>query len=73
MFQLDKYDVIYQLSSIDGEKYLVRDLSDKEDAANLLASIKSNIYTLSNHLYQSKSNQNQLVLLLLSLVRIFYL
>ena len=56
MFQLDKYEVVYQLSSIDGERYLVRDLPDKEDAANLLSLIKSNIYTLSDHLYQSKNN-----------------
>lgn len=56
MFQLDKYEVVYHMSSVDGEEYLVRDLPDKENAANLLAEIKSNIFTISDYLHRSKNS-----------------
>lgn len=42
--------MVYMKSDIDGELYLVRNKSDKRQAANMLASIKRDIMTLSEHL-----------------------
>ena len=49
------YDVILVKSDIDNNKYLVRDLPDKQLASNMLAKIKSNITTLTNHLVTNKA------------------
>ena len=40
-------------SDIDNEYYLVREAYDKENAANMLAKIKENIFKLSNYLYEN--------------------
>ncbi len=45
-----KGEVKYVTSDIDGEKYLVRDLKDKQHAANMLARIKKKIMDLTNYL-----------------------
>lgn len=55
--KLEKHEVVYVKSSFDNEEYLVRDLPDKEQAANLLAMLKKNIFTLKNHLYENKDNK----------------
>ena len=53
-FKTIKYEVTYVKSDIDNNKYLVRDIKDKERAANMLARIKLNILTLNNYLVQNK-------------------
>ncbi len=50
-------EVSYAVSDIDGKKYLVRDLDDKQKAANMLARIKQNIDTLINHMYKNKDTK----------------
>jgi predicted metal-dependent hydrolase len=44
------YDVTYVKSSIDGHEYLVRNMDDKQDAANLLAKIKQKLKNLTSYL-----------------------
>ena len=48
--KISKGDVVYVLSDIDQEYYLVRDVDDKQEAANLLARIRQNINSLVIHL-----------------------
>jgi len=45
---------IYVKSDIDNLDYLVRDLPDKQKAANMLARIRLNLINLSNYLYENK-------------------
>jgi hypothetical protein len=45
-----KNEVIYVKSSIDSRMYLVRNLPDKHDAADLLAVLRRNIFELTNYL-----------------------
>lgn len=47
---LHKYKVTYVKSDIDGADYLVREMEDKQNAANLLARIKSNMFKLVEEL-----------------------
>lgn len=54
------YNVTYVKSDIDNENYLVRDLNDKQQASNLLATIKKNIMTLTNYLYEHKDDPKYL-------------
>lgn len=49
-------NMIYIKSSVDGTKYWVRNLPDKESSANTLAAIKENIVKLINYL---KENSNK--------------
>ena len=44
----------YIKSDIDNKYYLVRDLSDKQQACNILASMKKNIIKLIDHLYERR-------------------
>lgn len=48
-------DVVYLKSDIDNQLYLVRDLPDKQIACNLLATIKRNMFKLSEHLSQKRT------------------
>ena len=57
LLRLDKYEVKYIKSNIDGQEYLVRDLHDKQTAANMLATLKRNILTFSDYLYQNKDSK----------------
>jgi predicted metal-dependent hydrolase len=50
-------DMTYVKSDIDGQFYLVRDVSDKQYAANTLARIKQNINTLADYLYDNRGAQ----------------
>lgn len=43
-------EVNYMVSKIDGRKYLVRNLPDKQEAADLLATIRKNLVRLSQEL-----------------------
>ncbi len=49
-------EVNYMVSKIDGRKYLVRNLKDKQEAADLLATIRKNLIRLSQEL--KKKNKN---------------
>lgn len=55
--QLPKKEVVYVKSNIDGETYLVRDLPDKQQASDMLATIKANIMKLVSYLYQNKTTK----------------
>lgn len=53
--KIQNYDMVYMNSNIDNNPYLVRDLPDKQQAANMLAKIKNNIETITMHLYNNKN------------------
>lgn len=55
--KIPKREVAYVKSDIDGEKYLVRDLPDKQQASNMLGRIKKNILTLVSHLEENKEQE----------------
>lgn len=57
--KLSKKEVQYVVSDIDGKKYLVRNLKDKQKAANMLARIRKNIEILTNHLVEYKDTKYQ--------------
>jgi len=57
IFRLEKYEVTYQRSTIDNLEYLVRDLPDKQMAADILATIKFRMTTLTNHLYMNRGTK----------------
>lgn len=57
ILKLEKHEVTYVKSDIDGKEYLVRDLKDKQQAANLLSQLKENMMTLTNHLYKHKDDK----------------
>lgn len=58
-FITQSFDVVYVKSDIDNEFYLVRDLGDKQDAANMLSKIKHNMYKLTEHLQKlNQENRN---------------
>jgi len=48
-----KYPVAYVQSTVDKESYLVRNLPDKQDAADRLARVRQKILILRKHLQQS--------------------
>jgi len=47
-------DITYVKSDIDDQLYLVRNLPDKQQSANLLATIKKNMFKLVHHLNENK-------------------
>ena len=52
LFGLGQYQTIYVKSSVDGKEYLVRDLPDKQGAADLLAKVRIKLNNLKIHLEQ---------------------
>ena len=44
------YEVVYVKSKVNGKEYLVRNLEDKEDAADLLARLNIKLEKLVNYL-----------------------
>lgn len=54
-----KKEVKYVTSDIDNKNYLVRDLEDKQKAANMLARIKKNIIIIMNHLDTNKEEYSE--------------
>jgi hypothetical protein len=52
-YKKDKYEMAYVESTIDNKSYLVRNLKDKQDAANRLAMIRSKLLRLMKHLEQT--------------------
>ena len=55
-FENKQSDVVYVKSKIDNRKYLVRNLNDKQEAADLLATIRRNLVRLTQEL--KKKNKN---------------
>lgn len=51
--RIGRYEVTYVKSKVDNRSYLVRDLPDKQAAADMLASIRKNIFYLSDYLYKN--------------------
>ena len=51
-------DLEYVKSSVDGRKYLVRNLPDKKDAANMIATVRKNLVKLAQEL--KKKNQGNI-------------
>jgi hypothetical protein len=56
-YKKDKYEMAYVKSSVDSEKYLVRNMKDKEDAADRLAKIRSKLLRLMKHLEQTYNDR----------------
>lgn len=48
-------DAVYVKSNIDNNMYLVRDLEDKQDAADMLAKLRKRMDILVLHLYENKN------------------
>jgi hypothetical protein len=64
LFGLGQYPTLYVKSSVDGKEYLVRDLPDKQEAANLLAKVRIKLNNLKIHLegkYPDKPQVKQLI------------
>jgi len=57
LVKLEKHEVKYIKSELDGKEYLVRDLKDKQAAADLLATIKINIMKLVDYVYENKDSK----------------
>jgi len=55
LMRIEKREVKYILSDVDGKYYLVRDLPDKQKAANLLSRLKENMDKLITYLTENKS------------------
>lgn len=49
-------NVVHVTSDVDKEIYLVRDVDDKQQAANMLSKIKINILKIADYLYENISN-----------------
>lgn len=67
IYKYNIHDMTYVTSNIDHFTYLVRDLPDKQHAANILATLKHNILSITDYLYknieqykENKSYINQL-------------
>jgi len=56
IFKYHNNNMVYVLSDIDNKYYLVRNSTDKQYVANLLARICDRITILTNHLYNNKDN-----------------
>lgn len=57
LIRTEKYEVTYEESDIDNKEYLVRDLPDKKQSANLLAKLKQNMLKLVDELYKKKDSE----------------
>ena len=52
-YKKDRYEMAYVESKVDSNKYLVRNMKDKEEAADRLAQIRSKLLRLMKYLQQS--------------------
>ena len=57
-------DLIYVESEKDGRKYLVRNLPDKNDAANLMSNLRENLVTIRDYLESNNSKESRVKRLL---------
>jgi hypothetical protein len=55
-YNVGKRDMTYVRSDIDNESYMVRDVRDKKQAANILARLKRNIYAITDYMYNKLNN-----------------
>lgn len=53
----DKYEMAYVSSDIDNQRYLVRNMEDKQEAADRLAKIRKKLLRLMNHLKQTYNDR----------------
>ena len=61
MFYKSSYvEVMYVKSSIDNKKHLVRNMPDKKDAADLLATVKLNLISLVQHCYNDNPDDENI-------------
>lgn len=58
MKKINNKGMVYVKSDIDGKSYLVRNKSDKRQAANMLASIMRDIMRLSEYLNMNKNSKD---------------
>jgi hypothetical protein len=56
LLSFKKTNLKYVMSDIDDEYYLVRDLNDKQKAANLIARLKKNIHLIKDYLVENIDN-----------------
>lgn len=54
IFRLERTEVIYKKSSVDENEYLVRELPDDIEAANMLALLRKNMIILTENLFNNK-------------------
>jgi len=64
LFGLGEYPMVHVKSSVDNKEYFVRDMPDKQDAANLMAKVRIKLSNLKIHLeqkYPDKPEVKQLI------------
>ena len=61
-FESQSYDVLPVKSTIDNQEYIVRNLPDKEEASNLLATIRAKMIELVNYLDKIDSKELEIYL-----------
>jgi predicted metal-dependent hydrolase len=59
LWYYNKTEVEYMTSTVDGKQYLVRNMPDKQDAANILADIRLKNLQLSDHLYNNRKKYKE--------------
>jgi hypothetical protein len=55
-YDVGKRDMVFVISDLDKDSYMVRNLKDKQQAANILARLKSNIYAITNYMNKKLEN-----------------
>lgn len=55
-YDVGQRDMTYVKSDVDGEEYMVRDLKDKQPAANFLAKLKADIFALKDYMMKKIEN-----------------
>lgn len=60
-YSMDANSLDYVKSDIDGDFHLVRDMPDKEEAADVIAEIKKNIHNLIVHLKQNFPQKDDVI------------
>ena len=61
LFGASTYPIVEVKSSVDGKTYRVRDLPDKQKAADLMAYVRLNMQKLKLHLESSYPDKTQVV------------
>lgn len=57
IMKLEKHEVKYVKSNIDSREYLVRDLPDQQEAADMLGQLRKNIMDITNNLDEGKDTK----------------
>lgn len=61
-YKIQNKDMVYVKSDIDNKFYLVRDRNDKQNACNMLARLKENIFKLTNYVTDNHSEHPEMKL-----------